>query len=242
MRRLALLALLALAVLSIPAAASGDDGGVPAEFGGGESGGTPAGWSGALFDVTASEAADDTSSLAGAGHDSATRREPTTGASGGGRAASSGSEPSAFAAQEPAPEPQGPGRQQPPDPGAEPPPVEVPETPTGQAPEGPSEPGPEAPAVRAPAAATSGGLPVTGVEVLQLSLLGIALLLVGARLRVLALRRRHGTPAPGRYRRQVEYDHDFDGPIAARRTAPGGIRPSTPTARRREAGRPAPRA
>jgi hypothetical protein len=79
---------------------------------------------------------------------------------------------------------------------------------------------------------------VTGIAVLQLTLLGIALLLVGARLRVLALRRKRGAYLP--------YEDDLERPIAVRRTrrdewafpdpdepAPTGLLPSTASARRR---------
>jgi hypothetical protein len=79
---------------------------------------------------------------------------------------------------------------------------------------------------------TGGGLPQNGVELLQLALLGIALLLVGARLRVLALRRRRGPlPERGRGHRTA----------SAYRTAPA--RPTAPTApARRTAPAPPPRA
>jgi hypothetical protein len=62
------------------------------------------------------------------------------------------------------------------------------------------------------AASGDGGVPVTGIEVLQLALLGIALFLVGARLRVLALRRRRGSYIP--------YEEDVERPIAVRRAEP----------------------
>src|SRR5687768_18235430 len=71
-----------------------------------------------------------------------------------------------------------------------------------------------------------GALPVTGVEVLQLALLVIALLLVGARLRVRALRRKRAPAEPSRRapaepsRRGAEdiaYEEDFAAPISARR-------------------------
>jgi hypothetical protein len=76
---------------------------------------------------------------------------------------------------------------------------------------------------------TGGGLPQNGVELLQLALLGIALLLVGARLRVLALRRRRGPlPERGRGHRTA----------SAYRTAPA--RPTAPA--RRTAPAPPPRA
>jgi hypothetical protein len=251
MRRLALLAVLALAVYAVPAvaqttgtpeasaacthpddgdgsvlaaasASSRGDGGVPAGFDGGHSGGTPADW-----DSDASSLADDRTSAAddatttGSGDsattgcdDSATTGseslaatgtgEATTG-SGGALAASAGG-PSATAAQEPTPEPQGSVTQQPGDPGTQPPPVE------------PSTvPGPGTPAAQAPAGGTGGTLPFTGIEALQLALLGIALLLVGARLRVLALRRRRGPAEPIWREGELAYEEDFAAPITARR-------------------------
>jgi hypothetical protein len=88
-----------------------------------------------------------------------------------------------------------------------------------------------------------GVLAVTDMEVFQLALLAIALLLVGARLRVLALRRRRGSYVP--------YEKDLEEPIAVRRAtasrperdewsfpdpdepAPTGLLPSTASARRR---------
>lgn len=88
-------------------------------------------------------------------------------------------------------------------------------------------------------------LPVTGVEVLQLALLVIALLLVGARLRVRALRRKRGPAEPSR-RRPAEpslrgadpaYDEDFAAPISARRTT---VAPPRRTERRAGPARCAP--
>jgi hypothetical protein len=95
---------------------------------------------------------------------------------------------------------------------------------------------------------------VTGVEVLQLALLVIALLLVGARLRVRALRRKRA-PAEPRRRAPAEpnlrgadlaYEERFTEPISARRAhrdewpfpdpdepTPTALLPSTATARRR---------
>jgi hypothetical protein len=86
----------------------------------------------------------------------------------------------------------------------------------------------------------------TGIEALQLALLAIALLLVGARLRVLALRRRRHPPGPGRHGRGP-VAHDLLDPSPARRAdgrdewsfpdpsepAPSGLLPSTASARRR---------
>jgi hypothetical protein len=79
--------------------------------------------------------------------------------------------------------------------------------------------------------AVGGGLPQTAIEVFQLALLGIALLLLGARLRVLALRRRHGPPDPGRRAADPAYEEDFAGPVVARRVDPA---PSRRTAERDE--------
>jgi hypothetical protein len=86
-----------------------------------------------------------------------------------------GDVPLVTVAQEPEPDPEGPGEQQPEEPGGEPQP------PTGEEPT--EVPGGEAPA-------TGGGLPRTGLEALRLALLGLVLLLVGARLRVILKRRR----------------------------------------------------
>jgi hypothetical protein len=72
---------------------------------------------------------------------------------------------------------------------------------------------------------------VTGVEVLQLALLVIALLLVGARLRVRALRRTRAPAEPSRRGTDVAYEEDFAAPISARRGAP---RPARRTSRRDE--------
>jgi hypothetical protein len=76
------------------------------------------------------------------------------------------------------------------------------------------------------------------IEVLQLALLGIALLLVAARLRVLALRRRAARSAPHRpavradvpARRPEPDEWPFPDPSAP---APRGLLPSTASARRR---------
>jgi hypothetical protein len=156
----------------------------------------------------------------------------------------SASGPTATAAQEQTPPPVGPGTQQPGAPGTHPAPVET-----------QAVPGAEAAAAQAPAGGSGGGLPVTGVEVLQLTLLGIALLLVGARLRVLALRRRRESAAPAWREAERAYEEDFAAPIKARRAtvpraerraerdewsfpdpdepAPTGLLPSTASARRR---------
>jgi hypothetical protein len=283
MRRLALLAVLALALFAVPAvaqtagtpdasaacthpgdddgavltaasASSRGDGGVPAGFNGGDSRGTPADWDGdgsdastlAGDETTGSDAAASCSDDAGpTGSESLTATgagDATTGS--GGTLATSASGSSATAAQEPTPQPEGPGTRQRGDLGTQPSQVET-----------PTLPGAEAPAGQAPADATAGGLPVTGVEVLQLALLGIALLLVGARLRVLALRRRRGSAEPTWREAELAYEEDFAAPITARRAtlpraerraerdewpfpdpdepAPTGLLPSTASARRR---------
>jgi len=237
MRRLFLLALLVPAVLAVPAvaqttdatvatsacsdgdegaltaAASTDDGGVPAGTtgdDGGSSGGTPAVWEAGTSVVT-TEAGDVTSSAADA--------------------------PAAVVAQEPEPQPEGPGQEQPGEPGGEP-----------QQPDTPSVPdvGGEAPATEAPGAETGGGLPVTGIEAFQLALLGIVLLLVGARLRVLALRRRVRPAAQGWSHAETAHE---EAPVARSsdraylgrdewafpdpsEPAPTGLLPSTASARR----------
>jgi hypothetical protein len=239
MRRLALLAVLALALFAAPAAGSQGDGGVPAGFDGGDSGGTPADWDGESSDSSTQAdvgtTGSESSAASGAG-------AVTTGS--GGALAASGGGPTATAAQEPTPQPEGPGTQQPGDPGTQPAPGET-----------PSVPGAEATAGQAPVGGTGGSLPVTGVEVLQLTLLGIALLLVGARLRVLALQRRRGRATPSWREAERAYEEDFAAPITARRTtapraerrverdewsfpdpdepAPTGLLPSTASARRR---------
>ena len=166
-----------------------------------------------------------------------------TPASSGGTEASvssgSGAPPLADAAQEP--EPEGPGEQQPDEPGGEP------QTPTGEEPatdEG------------------GGGLPRTGLAVLQLALLGLVLVLVGARIRVIAKRRRDrvveddgppleadglpSEPTVTAYREEADPEHedggDHDLPERDARDewsfpdpdeeAPTGLLPSTAIARR----------
>ena len=251
MRRLAVLAVLALALFAVPAVAqttdtpdasaacthpddddgavltaasarSRGDGGVPAGFDGGGSGGTPADWDGESSDAStladdgttgaddATTTGCDDSATTGSESLTATGAGGATTGSGGALAASAGG-PSATAAQEPTPQPEGPGTQQPGDPGTQPPPIDAP--PTG--------PDPEPLAEQAPAGGVGGSLPVTGVEVLQLALLGLALLLVGARLRVLALRRKRGPAEPTWREADLAYEEDFSEPITARRaTAP----------------------
>ena len=166
----------------------------------------------------------------------------TTASSGGtGASVSSGSgaPPLADAAQEP--EPEGPGEQQPDEPDGEP------QTPTGEEPatdEG------------------GGGLPRTGLAVLQLALLGLVLVLVGARIRVIVTRRRDrvveddgppleadglpSEPTVTAYREQADPEHEDDGyddlPERDARDewsfpdpdeeAPTGLLPSTAIARR----------
>lgn len=270
MRRLALLAVLPLALFAVPAvaqtsgtpdasaacthphdddgavltaasASSRGNGGVPAGFDGGDSGGTPADWDRESSDASTladdgTAVADDATTTCGddltataaddlraavANDLTATGTGDATTGSGGALAASA-SGPSATAAQEPTPQPEGPGTQQPGDPGTQPPPVET-----------PGVPGAETPAVQSRAGGTGGGLPVTGIEVLQLALLGIALLLVGARLRVVALRRRRGSAVPSWREADLAYEEDFAVPITARRaTAPRPERRADPAPRR----------
>jgi hypothetical protein len=95
----------------------------------------------------------------------------------GGDVPMSGDLPLAPAAQEPEPEPdpEGPGQEQPGEPGGEAQP------PTG-------DDSVEAVGQEAPAA--GGGLPSTGLEILKLGLLGLVLVLEGARVRAIARRRR----------------------------------------------------
>lgn len=145
-------------------------------------------------------------------------------ADGGGVASISGT-PTAGAAQDPEPSP-GPGEPQPGDPGAEPGPTPEPGTPqpdTG-----------------------GGGLPQTGLDVLRVALIGLVLLLIGARLRVVARRRRdraeewpeprehvpHAGDAPRPYPAPlyaVKGDWNFPDPDEP---APTGLLPSTAGGRR----------
>jgi hypothetical protein len=209
MRRLAPLALLALA-LAVPgvsvatAAASRGDGGVPAGFDGGDSGGTPADWDGE--GSGASSLAGDSTTTGGDEARTSLADEltaPTTGdsttGSGGALAASAGG-PTAVAAQESTPQ------QRPGNAGTQPSAVDTPAVPAGAA-----------SAAQAPAGGTGGSLPFTGLEVLQLMLLGIVLLLVGARLRALALRRRRASAEPTWGAADRAYEEDFARPIAAHR-------------------------
>jgi hypothetical protein len=82
----------------------------------------------------------------------------------------------------------------------------------------------------------------TGIEVLQLALLGIALLLVGARLRVLALRRRRGPGEPSWRGADLAYEEDFEEPIVARRLDPAVARRPQPAPTRRVDSSPSRRA
>jgi hypothetical protein len=108
---------------------------------------------------------------------------------------------------QPEPEPEGPGEQQPDEPAGEPQPPTIEEAIA-------------LPVAGAPAAA--GGLPRTGLQVLKLALLGLVLLLVGARLRVLAKRRR----ARARRARPSEAEYQ-----AYPALAPDGLPHSAPAAR-----------
>ena len=82
--------------------------------------------------------------------------------------------PTADAAQDPEPSP-GPGEPQPGDPGGEPGPTP-----------GPGEPQPEP---------GGGGLPQTGLDILRVAIIGMVLLLVGGRIRVVTRRRREHAQA-----------------------------------------------
>jgi hypothetical protein len=108
-------------------------------------------------------------------------------------------------AQEPEPEPEGPGQEQPGEPAPEPQPEPQP-VPPGEVP--------------------GGQLPRTGLEAFQLFFLGIVLLLGGARLRVVALRRKRRVPGPIHAQR---HEWAFPDPGAP---APTGLLPSTASARR----------
>lgn len=129
----------------------------------------------------------------------------------------SGDGPLATVAQEPEPEPQpeGPGEEQPDEPGGERQP------PTGEDPL-------EVPAEEAPAT-SGGGLPSTGLEILKLALLGIVLVLVGARIRAIAVRRRAKTNlAPD----GLPEATPAVSAVHADEAAPTGPLPSTATAKR----------
>ena len=180
---------------------------------GSASGGTPA----------ASSDSDPTISSSGGAATSAAASDAT---SAGTDAPMSGDVPLATVAQEPEPEPQpeGPGEEQPGEPGGEP------QAPTGVDPV--EVPGGEEPA-------TGGGLPRTGIEVLKLGLLGLVLVLVGARIRVVLKRRGgvtrlapdglpHAAPSVATRRRRDEWS--FPDPDEA---APTGLLPSTAMARRK---------
>ena len=148
----------------------------------------------------------------------------------------SGNEPLARAAQdpdappepeaqpEPEPAPEGPGQEQPGEPGGEP------QEPTGDEPQKPTgdEPAAEEPAEAsagvAPVTDLAGGLPVSGLETLKLLLLGLVLVLVGARLRAV-VRRRRWLHSPTATAAPVSRPRD--------EPAPAALMPSTAMARRR---------
>jgi hypothetical protein len=240
MRRLLLLLPLALAVFAAPAvaqttattdanascttddsasasAAGSGDGGVPAGFGDG--GGSTSGGVPASWDGsdTSTDVVDASSGVGDA-------------MAGGGVATGATDTPGAVVAQEPEPSPEGPGQEQPGEPGGE-----------------PQQPSPETPGGEAPGVETGGGggLPRTGLEALRIGLLGLVLLMVGARLRVLALRRKRRDPMeewagesfepdvePVAYEWAAEEREEwgFPDPTAP---APTGLLPSTASARRR---------
>jgi hypothetical protein len=211
-----------LLALSAPASAqvSGDSG----------SGGTPVSF--AVSDTSGGVAAPEVDTSASAASADASIR--------------SGDRPPIRVAQEPEPEPEGPGEEQPQQqgPGEEQPdePGGEPQPPTGDESED-DEPvevlGDEAPA-------TAGVLPRSGLETLKLGLLGFVFLLVGARLRAVA-KRRH---AELRRRDRFVAAGDAEAPLApdglpraapavssphppADEPAPSGLLPSTATAKRR---------
>jgi hypothetical protein len=200
------------------------------------SGGTP-------VSLTDTEAGVDESSSGGA-------RAPAVAAQTGGEVSTAGrDEPVATVAQEPEPEPEGPGEEQPGEPGGEPQP------PTGDEPGG--EETVELLTEELPA--TSGALPSTGLETLKLALLGFVFLLVGARLRVIVRRRRahagwgdrfatageaearlapDGLPlAPPAVSSSGPPEPDYEEPAPAE-PVPAGVLPSTATARRNANGPP----
>jgi hypothetical protein len=238
MRRLALLALLALAALAVPALAvpdasvacmlsDGDDSVAMAAATRSGDGGVPAGFDGGDSGGTPADwdgDSSDASTLADEGTTGAD--DATTTCDDDDATGNVADDLTASAAGDATT-------------GTQPPPLETLTVPAA-----------EAAAAQAPAGGTGGGLPVTGVEVLQLALLGIALLLVGARLRVLALRRRGGSAGPALREADRAYEEDFAAPIRARRAerpaerhdwsfpdpdepAPTGLLPSTASARRR---------
>jgi hypothetical protein len=245
MRRLIFLALLALAVFAVPAvaqtpdtpdatascidddaqssaASTTDDGGVPAGIG--DTDGTGSGGVPASWDG-AESSTDAVDAAVGSGDAMA----------GGGTTADA---PAVVVAQEPEPEPEGPGEEQPGEPGGEPQQPTVP----------PETPGGEAPGVDT----GGGGLPRTGLEALRIGLLGVVLLLVGARLRVLALRRRRqASPewSPDEVEPEVAASYAWAGEERDEwgfpdpdEPAPTGLLPSTATARRQARMHPAPSA
>ena len=200
---------LAMLLLALPALAYAQT----TATSGSASGGTPA----------ASSDSDPTISSSGGAATSAAASDAT---SAGTDAPMSGDVPLATVAQEPEPEPEpeGPGEEQPGEPGGEP------QAPTGVDPV--EVPGGEEPA-------TGGGLPRTGIEVLKLGLLGLVLVLVGARIRVVLKRRGgvtrlapdglpHAAPSVATRGRRDEWS--FPDPDEA---APTGLLPSTAMARRK---------
>jgi hypothetical protein len=200
---------LAMLLLALPALAYAQT----TATSGSASGGTPA----------ASSDSDPTISSSGGAATSAAASDAT---SAGTDAPMSGDVPLATVAQEPEPEPEpeGPGEEQPGEPGGEP------QTPTGEDPV-------EVPGAEAPA--TGGGLPRTGIEVLKLGLLGLVLVLVGARIRAVLKRRGrvtglapdglpHAAPSVATRGRRDEWS--FPDPDEA---APTGLLPSTAMARRK---------
>ena len=237
MRRLLFLALLALAVFAVPAvaqttdttdatascttddsasasAADTGDGGVPAGFV--DNGGGTSGGVPASWDGSDSST-DVVDASAGVGDAMA----------GGGAPSGTAESPTAVLAQEPEPSPEGPGQEQPNEPGGE-----------------PQQPSPETPGGEAPGVETGGGgLPRTGLEALRIGLLGLVLLMVGARLRVIALRRRRDPveewatesfepepPVAYEWTSEERDDWGFPDPAAP---APTGLLPSTASGRRR---------
>ena len=201
---------LAMLLLALPALAYAQT----TATSGSASGGTP----------VASSDSDPTISSSGGAETPAA--EASEAASAGTDAPMGGDVPLATVAQEPEPEPEpeGPGEEQPAEPGGES------QTPTGEDPV--EVPGGEAPA-------TGGGLPRTGIEVLKLGLLGLVLVLVGARIRAVLKRRGgvtglapdglpHAAPSVATRGRRDEWS--FPDPDEA---APTGLLPSTAMARRK---------
>ena len=199
----------AMLLVALPAVASAQTtaGRGSVSSGGSPSGGTP--WS-------AKDAEPTMGSSGGAGTPASASDAGDVTSAGAGEPVS-GDGPLATMAQEPEPEPQpeGPGEEQPEEPGGEPQP------PTGGDPV-------EVPAEQA-LATNGGGLPSTGLEVLKLALLGIVLVLVGARIRAIAVRRRAKTNlAPD----GLPEATPAVSAVHADEAAPTGLVPSTATAKR----------